>query len=308
MSNTTPSVEIQGDPSTVLSGPHLTGRVEIISAVILTAAWAAFLVFGPFLSAFPAGVEVTDKFFEPPGTVIDGKVLLLGTGHRGSDFFSDLISATWFNTWVCFLSTALSMLAAWPLSRVLFSDSVIPRVGAKLFIRTLFAMMVFPLMILLSVTGYFYEYRPVSLVLVLATFALPFSVLYFAKMRMMPAPHRVGFRQTFVFFLRRAAAIHMLVGFLGFMWWLRDVWPGSLTDIVRLHVTLIAYGDIFPLIPAGIIIIMALTLRLWVSVLEDRYSLFVIPIADAWTFLPTVLEDALDEWRARGEVDTTSEK
>ena len=82
-----------------------------------------------------------------------------------------------------------------------------------------------------------------------------------------------------------------------------SVGPPTLASVSRDNATLITFGTVVPLIPAFLMVLMAATLRLWATIIEDRAGLRLDPYADSWIFLPTILEDELDEARVRREYE-----
>jgi len=272
-------------------------RAKIWTAVTLTAFFLSLLLVSAALSSFPAGMQVTDQPFERPGFAVDGKALYLGSSHRGSDLLSDLVSGTWFGLWICGLSSLVSLALSWPLWRVVKSRSAPVRLTGAVFIRTVCALSILPMVMLLSVTGHYYEHAPAPLIVLLTLFAFPFGVYFFATQRKPEQSFSQMKTSLAVYTLRRWAALHMLFAALGFVFWLRSEWPGSLIGIARSHATLIAFGDWTPAIPVAIHIVIALCIRLWAEVLEDRWSIPPSPLSDCWIFLPTFVENELDQRR-----------
>lgn len=283
--------------------PRLTGRLELSAALILTIVWVGFLIVGYWLSAYPAGVQVTESLYEPPGAIVGGKTLYLGTSHRGSDFLSDIVSATWFSTWICSLSAFLSLAIAWPLAKVASISSVIVGFCSRLTLRIICGMTIFPLFMILVVSGNFYEIRPLSLIALLVIYCLPFWVRFFVTVAERHEEGSLWMWSLFNYWLRRWASLHMLFAVLALFWWLRAHWPGSLIDIARMNATLITFGVMTAALPMICYCLISITLRLWVSIFEDQLGLFIDPYADSWIFLPTILENELDERRVRKEYE-----
>ncbi len=274
-------------------------RTKIWAAAAATFLFSALLIAGAVLSSFPAGVQITDQPFEAPGFLVDGRTLYLGSSHRGSDLLSDLVSGTWFGIWICGVSSILSIAIAWPIRRAVLSRLRIVRVAAVVSIRTVCALSIVSLFMLLAVTGNYYEHAPAPLILLLTLYALPFGVLFFVALSKSDFSFGYGVRSLSVYALRRWAAVHMLFAALGFLFWLRSEWPGSLIGIARSHATLIAFGDWTPALPVLIHISVALCLRLWAEILEECWTLPPSPLSDCWVFLPSFLENELAEHQSR---------
>lgn len=268
----------------------MVGTVKTGLALLLTIGWLLFLVGGWLLSSFPAGLPITEEQFADPGFAVDGKLLYLGSSNRGSDLLSDLVSATWFNTWTCAAATIVSLLIAYPVWR-LVNDNLAPlRFAGLVTVRISCAFTLLPPFMLIAVTDLYYPAAPFSLIALLAFYAFPFGV-HLMKVLSRPTENPVAeWQSVLVFALRRWAALHMLVAVLGFMVSLRSVWPGDLIEVYRANVVLLMFGAWIPFVPVAIFTAMALCLRLWASALEERWSIAPISTADNWVFLPTILE------------------
>lgn len=264
-------------------------------ALLLTGAWVLFLVVGSQLSAFPAGEQITEEQFAEPGFVVDGKTLILGASHRGSDLLSDLVSATWFNTWVCAISSVLSLALSYCVWRIVVSRMATCRVFGLLFLWVSCGLTLFvPFVVLLFVRS-LNSAAPLPLVLLLAYFAFPVGVQFFSMMNRGDRPFGTKIRCILTFGMRRWAALHMLIGLVGFLVSVRTVWPGDLIHMFRDNATLILFGDWTPWLIGSIYTAIAICLRLWASVLEARWSIAPIRMADSWVYLPAMLEGALRE-------------
>ena len=268
-------------------------KARTCTAAFLTAALILFQIGGNLLSAFPAGQPITDEQFAEPGFVVDGKTLYLGASQRGSDVLSDLVSATWFNIWICAAATFVSLLMSIPVWHLVKSNAWIAKFSGLLAVRISCAFFIFPVLMLLWITELYFQAEPLTLVVTLAFFAFPFAVHLQATLAPNDDNAQTNRLAVVAYAIRRWAALHMLVAAIGFMFWLRGSWPGDLVAIYKKHSVLIMFGDWMAFLPVVIFIAIALCLRLWASILEDRWSITPISTANSWIFLPTILEDQI---------------
>lgn len=263
------------------------------TAAFLTAALFLFLIGGSFLSAFPAGHTITDEQFAEPGVVVDGKTLYLGSSYRGSDVLSDLVSAAWFNIWTCAAATVVSLLMSIPVWQLVKSNVPAAKYAGLLAVRISCAFFIFPVLMLLWITELYFQAQPLTLVVTLAFFAFPFAVQLQATLVLSDDKAQTNLYAAVAYSIRRWAAMHMLVGAIGLLFWLRRSWPGDLVALHKANSVLLMFGDWIAFLPVVIFITIALCLRLCASMLEDRWSITPIPTANSWIFLPTMLEDQL---------------
>ncbi len=271
----------------------MLGKARTYSACLLTAGLLLFLIGGAMLSAFPAGVPITDEKFADPGFLVDGRTLHLGASNRGSDLLSDLVSATWFNTWTGFVATIASLPVAYLVWRLAGSKKTFVRLAGFVIVRISCAFTLLPPFMLLVMTQIYYPAAPLSLIALLAFYAFPFGVHLLSVVTNSNQGSDLKIRSIVVYALRRWAALHMLVGALGWIVWLRSAWPGDIIDIFKGQAALMffGFGAWQDFLSIAIYIAIALCLRLWASMLEERWSIAPLPIADSWVYLPTMLED-----------------
>ncbi|RVU33696.1 hypothetical protein EOI86_21330 [Hwanghaeella grinnelliae] len=270
-------------------------------AAFLTTALVLFLIVGSLLSAFPAGQPVTDEQFAEPGFVVEGKTLYLGASQRGSDVLSDLVSATWFNIWTCAAATVVSLLMSIPVWHLVKSKASFARLAGLLAVRISCAFFIFPVLMLLWSTELYFQAEQPMLVVMLAFFAFPFAIQLHATLAPKDDNAKTNRRAVFAFAIRRWAALHMLVAAIGFLFWLRGSWPGDLVGIFKANAVLITFGDWMAFLPVVLYVAIALCLRVWASILEDRWSITPISVADSWIFLPTMLEDQIMAAKTPGQ-------
>jgi hypothetical protein len=281
--------------------PRLTGRFELALASVLTFIWVGFLVVGASLAITTRRVSVAEEY-EPAGTETQYGTLYLGSSNVGTDMLGDMVSATWYNTWFCGFAAGIAILIALPIAFIASNRNPVANSVGRLILRTSATIGVWPLFGLLVCTTYVYEILTTYSAVLFAAFVLP-TAIHSLAIQIIDSPfvqRRVA--ANIAVWLRLWATIMMLLALLSFVFSIGND-GRTLASLARDNATLITFGVLTPLVPPFLMVLLAATLRLWATIIEDRCQLRLNPYADSWVFLPTILENELDERRVRKEYE-----
>jgi len=281
--------------------PHQTGRFELALASVLTLVWIGFIILGNTLAIATNRAIVADEY-EPAGTETRYGTLYFGSSNTGSDLLGDIVGATWYSTWFCGLAAAIALIAALPVAFAITREhSAINGIG-KVFLRVSATMGLWPLFGFAVLTVYIHEILTTYSSVLFALFVLPTAVYCIAMQMIDNRSVRSRFAGTITAGLRLWATVMMLVALLSFLYSIGNN-GSTLATIARDNATLLTFGIYYPWISALLMVLIAATLRLWATIIEDRLRLRLAPEGDSWVFLPTVLENELDEARVRKEYE-----
>lgn len=284
--------------------PKLNDRFELALASLLTLLWLGFLVIGATLATTTRRIVVAEPY-ESAGTETPYGTLYLGSSILGTDLLGDMVNATWYSTWFCGVAASIAILIAIPIAYIVSSHNPIASTVGKLILRASANIGVWPLFGLLACTKYIHEILTTYSAILFAAFVLP-TAIYSLAIRLIDAPfaqHRVF--ANIAVWLRLWATIMMLLALLSFLYSIGND-GRTLAAMARDNATLIIFGVLTPMMPPFLMVLLAATLRIWATIIEDRCHLRLNPYADSWVFLPTILENELDERQVRKEYESLS--
>lgn len=263
--------------------------------------WFGFLVIGASLAVSLDRAVVAPDYAEAGTETPDG-ILYLGASNIGTDLLGDMVSATWLITWFGGLAAGIALVIAFPVACCLSREHTLSRLLGKLILRMSAGLSVWPLIGVIVFTKYLYEVLTTYAAILFALFVLPTAIYCLSRTVREALSYPDTILVSTTVWLRLWAAVMMLFAALSFFYS-----PGiggvTLSALSRDNATLITFGDFTPLLSAFLMVHMAVTLRLWASIIEDRANLRLDPYADSWMFLPTILENELDERRIRKEYE-----